>query len=154
MMPRSCPYVLFSYYSHICAFCLFIALYSPLIFLQQRLPEIFDSGQEMRCVALSLHFLICLVPKLCKNRFAHSTFTLSFMFLLSYSMPWFCSCSWFILFQILGSLFIREAENSFTSKPGWYYIHLSHFTIILFALWSSWFDTESLILKKVLWLKL
>jgi hypothetical protein len=36
---RGCPYVLFSYYSHICAFCPFIALYSPLIFLQQRLLE-------------------------------------------------------------------------------------------------------------------
>jgi hypothetical protein len=32
---------------------------------------------------------------------------------------------------------IREAENSFTSKPGWYYVRLSHFTIILFALRSS-----------------
>jgi hypothetical protein len=34
-----CPFVLFSYYSNICAFCPFIAFFSPLIFLQQRLLE-------------------------------------------------------------------------------------------------------------------
>ena len=108
-MPRSCPYVLFSYYSYICAFCPFIALYSPLIFLQQRLLESLIRAKKWGVIASSLHFLICLVPKLCKNRFAHSMFTLSFMFLLSYSMPWFCSRSWFILFWILGSLLIVMA---------------------------------------------
>ncbi len=39
VMLWSCPYLLFSYYSHIHAFCPFIALYSPLIFLQQWLLE-------------------------------------------------------------------------------------------------------------------
>ena len=85
-----CPFVLFSYYSYICAFCPFIAFFSPLIFLQQRLLEsLIRPRNEVRCfVSLSLHFsLICLAPKLCKNCFSHSTFTLSFMFLLSYSMP-------------------------------------------------------------------
>jgi hypothetical protein len=38
-MWQLCPYVHFSHYSHICAFCQFIALYSPLIFLQQWLLE-------------------------------------------------------------------------------------------------------------------
>jgi hypothetical protein len=38
-MPQFCPYVLFSYYSHLCAFYPFLALYSPLIFLQQQLLE-------------------------------------------------------------------------------------------------------------------
>jgi hypothetical protein len=71
---------------------------------------IFDLGREMRCIASSFHFLICLAPKLHKNdHFAHSTFTLSFMFLCSYSMPWLCSHSWFILFRILGSLLIVTA---------------------------------------------
>jgi hypothetical protein len=37
--PRWCPFILFPYYSHICAICPFIALYSPLIFLQQQLLD-------------------------------------------------------------------------------------------------------------------
>jgi hypothetical protein len=38
---RSCPFILFPYYSHIGGVCPFIALYSPLIFPQQRLLEYF-----------------------------------------------------------------------------------------------------------------
>ncbi len=102
-----CPYILFSYYSHICAFCPFIALYSPLIFLQQHLLESLIQAKKWGALLhLFTLLFICLAPKLHKNCFAHSTFTLSFMFLLSYSMPWFCSHSWFILFQIFGSLLI------------------------------------------------
>jgi hypothetical protein len=53
-MPRSCPYVLFSYYSHICVFCSFIALYSPLMFLQQRLLEsLIRVRNEVHCFILS-----------------------------------------------------------------------------------------------------
>jgi hypothetical protein len=57
-----CPFVLFSYYSYICAFCPFIAFFSPLIFLQQRLLEsliqakkwgvmlrLFQTSQEPLC---------------------------------------------------------------------------------------------------------
>ncbi len=105
-----CPYILFSYYSHICAFCPFIALYSPLIFLQQHLLESLIQAKKWGALLhLFTLLFICLAPKLHKNCFAHSTFTLSFMFLLSYSMPWFCSHSRFILFQIFGSLLIVAA---------------------------------------------
>jgi hypothetical protein len=56
-MPRSCPYVLFSHYSHIHAFCPFIALNSPLIFLQQRLLEsLIRPRNEVHCSFVSSLF--------------------------------------------------------------------------------------------------
>jgi hypothetical protein len=45
----------FPYYSHICAVCPFIALYSPLIFLQQQLLEsLIRPRNEVRCLVSSL----------------------------------------------------------------------------------------------------
>ncbi len=92
----------------------------------------------MRCIALSLHFLICLAPKLCKNCFDHSMFTLSFMFLLSYFMPSLCSHSQFILFWIWGSLLIVMA-GFYTSFCFWF--DIPSFLVIL--LFISFYDVCS-----------
>ena len=107
VMPLRSFFILFS---HMCLLSIHSIIQSSNI--SAAAPSgIFDSGQEMRCICIawSLHFLICLAAKLCKNCFAHSMFTLSFMFLLSYSMPWLCSHSQFILFWIFGSLLIVAA---------------------------------------------
>jgi hypothetical protein len=46
---------IFPYYSYICAICPFIALYSPLIFLQQQLLESFiQPRNEVHCLVSSL----------------------------------------------------------------------------------------------------
>jgi hypothetical protein len=86
-----------------------IALFYCTLLLHSSMLLHYIIFQTFVAIGQYLHFLICLVPKLCKNRLAHSTFTLSFMFLLSYSMPRFCSQSRFILFRILGSLLIVAA---------------------------------------------
>ncbi len=53
-------YILFSYYSHICAFCPFIALYSPLIFLQQRLLEsLIRPRNDVHCYVFTFWFVWC-----------------------------------------------------------------------------------------------
>ncbi len=87
-----------------------VALYSNLIFLEQRRLEFLIWAKKLGgCGASSLNFLNCFAPKLRKNRFSHTTFTLFFMFLLVYSMPRLCSRSYFVLFCILASLLIVAA---------------------------------------------
>ncbi len=83
----------FTHYSHVHAFCPFIALYSPLIFLQQLASGILIWG--MRCIASSVH-LIHLHPNLAWRT------TLLTLHFLSPSCSSFLSlpCIFLILFSI------------------------------------------------------
>jgi hypothetical protein len=105
-MLRSCPYVLFSYYSHICAFCPFIALHSPLIFLQQRLLEsLIWPRHEVRCFISSLSFDLLGTQTLQKPLFS----LLHVPLFLLYGMILFSFSIHFVLDLILVSLLIVVA---------------------------------------------
>jgi hypothetical protein len=108
---------LFPYYSHICAICPFIALYSPLIFLQQRLLEsLIQPRNEVHCLISSLFDLFGtqILQELLCSLYVHSPlhvppFLLYAVILLSFLIhfvldPWVsvdchsfvtAFCSWF-----------------------------------------------------------
>jgi hypothetical protein len=142
----SCPYVLFSYYSHICAFCPLLALYSPLVFLQQQLLESLIRAKKWGVFLLRLFtfwfvwcpnfartalLTLCLLSPSCSSflTLCHdSVLVLSVFFrgLMSLLFLWFhclMLCMMYALFDMHLTLLCRD-------QPFWVDSMIFHFFVI------------------------